>query len=260
MEGIAQALDALLRQGILPAAFIIGSIAFFIALIGTIPTGNGHNIAPIPRFFLGLFGFIFAAAGLGGTLYGIIAVTNSPSMDSGPRVVTATPMPQFTSAPVIASPTSIPSSPTIPSPIFIDTIEVLGSSNTGADFIVPNTGRYTFKFKSGGYCTYATDPGFATCLPTIWIFEGNVDFWQDDGRSLNQNAASRVIASISDCQAGNKAYCRTIADAEIQGRNSGEVRMNLTQGSKITLIGVDHREAYLDNPGQVLIDVYYLPE
>ena len=74
MEGMAQALDTLLKQGILPAAFIIGSIAFFISLIGKIPVGDGHDIPPFPRFFLGLFGFIFALAGIGGALFGIFAV------------------------------------------------------------------------------------------------------------------------------------------------------------------------------------------
>ena len=59
MDGLAQVFDALLKQGILPEAFIIGSIAFFVALIGKIPTGNdGIEIQPFPRFFLGLFGFV----------------------------------------------------------------------------------------------------------------------------------------------------------------------------------------------------------
>lgn len=156
---------------------------------------------------------------------------------------------------IAPSPTAI--LPT-PSSTFLNTIEVSGSSNSGASFTVQQTGRYTFSFKEGGYCTYGSNPGFATCLPTIWIFEGDV-VWEADGRTLNQNAASRIISPISDCGAGNGAYCNTIEDAEQWGLQSNPVNLNLTAGTTLTFIGVDHREAYLDNPGEVFIDVFYTP-
>ena len=179
------------------------------------------------------------------------------------RIVTVLPgLPTETAVPTAtATPTStsLPPSPT-PSPVLIDTIEVSGSSNTGVEFTAPQTGRYFFRFNSGGYCTHGTNPGFPTCLPTVWLFQSGIDLWEDDGRTLNQNNASRIIAPVSDCGAGRGAYCNTIAEAEAQGRNSGEVRMNLEGGSTWVLIGVDHREAYLDNPGTVFIDVFYQPE
>jgi hypothetical protein len=193
-----------------------------------------------------------------------IMLTITPNiLQPSPTNVMATATPgqiQPTAIAIIETPRVQDLPPTAISPVLIDTIEILGNSNTGEQFLVPKTGKYSFKFNSGGYCTYATDPGFATCLPTIWIFEGDAEMWQDDGRSLNQDTASRVIAPLSDCQAGRNAYCRTIEDSDIQGRNSSAVRMNLTEGSMLTLIGVDNREAYADNPGEVLIDVYYLPE
>ena len=187
----------------------------------------------------------------------LTAIATSATIGPGPS-------PSYTStssatATNVPTNTAILPSPT-PPPVLINTIEVLGSSNTGAEFTAPQTGRYFFRFDSGGYCTHGTNPGFPTCLPTVWLFQSGVDLWEDDGRTLNQNNASRIIAPVSDCGAGRGAYCNTIEEAEAQGRNSGEVRMNLEAGSTWILIGVDHREAYLDNPGTVFIDVFHQPE
>jgi hypothetical protein len=191
----------------------------------------------------------------------VTSSTISPTITLEPSVTSTLPPIATDAATATGSSTNTPRPPSsTPSPVLIETIEVLGNSNTGAQFTVPQTGRYAFRFNSGGYCTYGADPGFANYLPTIWVFENTNNFWEDDGRTLNQNIASRIIAPVSDCGAGNNAYCNTIEDAEVWGLRSSEVRMNLTEGTTLTLIGVDHREAYIDNPGQVLIDILLLPD
>lgn len=239
--------------GTVLAAIILGLASMFVQT----PTTQGTPQPIIVAIFQAIFnqdGYssVVTASTLPFSGAGTLQPTHSP--------IGVTPMRDRTST-VTYTPTSttIPPSPSA-SPVLIDTIEVLGSSNTGTEFTAPQTGRYSLKFNSGGYCTHGANPGFPTCLPTIWIFERGADLWEDDGRTLNQNNASRIIAPVSDCGAGRGAYCNTIDDAELQGLNSSEVRMNLVAGSVWILIGVDHREAYLDNPGTVFIDLFYQPE
>jgi len=105
MEGLVAALDVLLRQGILPTAFIMGSVAFFLALIGKIPVGDGHDISPIPRFFLGFFGLILALAGLGGALFGIFVVKETSSTSPTQQVNTVV---ELSQPPIIVTATTEP--------------------------------------------------------------------------------------------------------------------------------------------------------
>lgn len=183
----------------------------------------------------------------------------TPDVTLIPPTLYPTPIPPTSLPSPQPSPTSIATFTPIP-PSFFGTIEVPGASNAGEQFIASQAGTYIFRYKGGGYCVYGTDPGFANCLPTIVMFETGVPLWEDDGRTLNVDFAVRRIAALSNCNAGRGAYCNSISEAESWGLQSSEIRLRMSQGMSVTLIGIDHREAYSDNPGQVFIDVYYVPQ
>lgn len=269
MEGLAQALDALLKQGILPAAFIIGAIAFFIALIGKIPTGNGHDIPPIPRFLLGFFGFVFAFTGLGGALFGIFAVTNNPpSQEVGPVIITATPEQTSTNPrEVVIVTATLPPSPILQpthtsqtittSRTRVGTIEVLASSENGAAFTCSDSGRYQLVLEEGVYSPWREGLG-GQWRTFVYAYVNHEIVWERNQHGYI--APAPVGTSGQDMASVGRMETQTndTRDAAAQRGQSTSADIYCQSSQLIRFITMDERGAYGDNFGSVTIGIYFL--
>ncbi|MCG8376299.1 MAG: hypothetical protein MI702_07435 [Chlorobiales bacterium] len=161
-----------------------------------------------------------------------------------------------TSRPVTPEPTD-PSSPTVitstigvASKESLGVLRVLGNSNQGIQLVTESTGYHLFEYRGGAYSGWpinAEPEGRDTWLTAVRVYSGDQPTW--DGKVLTFDG---LILRIADM-----GYQSSAEEAELlaQGQN-GQVW--LEEGDVITLIAVDDREAYSDNPGQILLEWFFL--
>jgi hypothetical protein len=151
----------------------------------------------------------------------------------------------FTPVPQLEIPTSTtePQGPSIQS---LGTIRIFGNSNAGAQLEIRETGIYRFSYRSGAYATYAVGDAPAdtkTWLTAVFIYRGDQALW--DGVRLKDES---LFLRLADMKYWDSAES---AENAAQGQY---VEGQLTQGDVLTLIAVDHFDAYADNPGQVILE------
>ena len=180
-----------------------------------------------------------------------IALLNSPlrpkEVSVGPvsyEIPTSQPL---TPVPVTQSgiPTSTPE-PQGPSIQSLGTIRVFGNSNAGVQIQIPETGIYRFTYRGGAYATYAignAPPDTKTWLTAVFIFRGPQALW--DGRRIKDE---NVFLRLADMK-----YWASAEEAENAAQGQ-YVEAQLNQGDVLTLIAVDHFDAYADNPGHVVVE------
>ena len=141
----------------------------------------------------------------------------------------------------------------MPTATSIGTISVPGNSNQGTLFTASRTGRYVFKYVSGAYSTYPlnrTPPeGVLTWLADIRGFLNRPVEW--NGRAISENTDFRIVSL---------GYSTTADEAQAKAtKYSVPVSISLAQGDRLLLVAVDHKEAYNDNPGEVVLEVLFAP-
>ena len=125
-------------------------------------------------------------------------------------------------------------------------ITVFGNSNAGVQITIPETGVYRFAYRGGAYATYAigvSPSGLKTWLTSVFIFQGSHALW--DGRRIRDE---NLFLRLADMH-----YWDTAEEAESAAEGQ-YVEAQLSQGEVLTLIAVDHYDAYADNPGQVVLE------
>jgi hypothetical protein len=153
----------------------------------------------------------------------------------------------------IAVPQQLPTStrePQGPTLEDLGTLRVLGNSRQGIQIQVPKTGTYRFVYRSGAYSTYpinAAPPDTKTWLTAVVIFSGNKALW--DGERIKSEDA---LIRLADTH-----YWATAEDAEKSAQGQF-MEANFNQGDVLTLIGVDGYSAYSDNPGQIVVEWYFV--
>jgi hypothetical protein len=149
--------------------------------------------------------------------------------------------------PSIPTSTTEPQGPSIQS---LGTIRVFGNSNAGVQIEIPETGIYRFSYRSGAYSTYAignSPEGAKTWLTAVFIYRGNQALW--DGRRIKDESLFLRLADMK--------YWDSAESAENAAKGQ-YVEAQLAKGDVLTLIAVDHFDAYADNPGQVIIEWFYV--
>jgi hypothetical protein len=143
----------------------------------------------------------------------------------------------------IPTSTTEPQGPSIQS---LGTIRIFGNSNSGVQIQIPETGIYRFSYRSGTYATYAIGNAPAdtkTWLTAILIYRGDQALW--DGRRIKDESSFLRLADMKYWESAESA------ERAAQGQY---VEAQLSQGDVLTLIAVDHFDAYADNPGQVIVE------
>lgn len=139
--------------------------------------------------------------------------------------------------------TTVPQGPSLQS---LGTIRVFGNSNQGVQIQVPRSGVYRFAYQSGAYSTYPVGRApedTKTWLTAILVFRGDRAAW--DGTRIKHESAFLRLADTGYWSSSEEA------ERSAQGQY---LEAPLTEGEILTLIGVDHFDAYADNPGQVVIE------
>lgn len=202
---------------------------------------------------------VIALLGIGVGIGAVITITllNSPlrpkEVSVGPvnyEIPTSIPtsQPQTPAIRVgLPTPTTAPQGPSLQS---LGTIRVFGNSNQGVQIQVPRSGIYRFAYRSGSYSTYPAGrapENTKTWLTAIIVFRGDRALW--DGTRIKHESALLRLADTGYWSSADEA------ERSAQGQY---LETNLTEGEILTLIGVDHFDAYADNPGQVVIEWFFV--
>lgn len=145
--------------------------------------------------------------------------------------------------PRLPTATTVPQGPSLQS---LGTIRVFGNSNQGVQIQIPGSGVYRFAYRSGAYSTYPigrAPENTKTWLTAIIIFRGDRAVW--DGTRIEHESAFLRLADTGYWSSSEEA------ERSAQGQY---LEAPLTEGEILTLIGVDHFDAYADNPGQVVVE------
>jgi len=128
----------------------------------------------------------------------------------------------------------------------LGTIRVFGNSNQGIQIQIPQSGIYRFAYQGGAYATYPIGGAPAntkTWLTAVFIYRGDRALW--DGTRIKDES---LFLRLADTK-----YWASAEEAE-QSAQGQQVEAQLSEGDLLTLIGVDHFDAYADNPGQVVVE------
>lgn len=197
---------------------------------------------------LGLLGLVFVAGfALAWFLFSI--GVKVASVNIGPfDVVIPTSQPQ---TPMSIMPNQIPTSDPQGSTLeYLGALRVLGNSRQGLQIQMPKSGAYRFVYQSGAYSTYpinTSPPDVKTWLTAVLIFRGDKAEW--DGEKIKHESALIRLADTN--------YWATAGEAERSAKGQ-YMEANLNRGDVLTFIGVDDYSWYADNPGQIVIEWYFL--
>ena len=199
------------------------------------------------QIILGALALIGVGIGVGAILVFIIMQSGlkPETVSVGPvdfAVPTSQPFTPVTQ-PQIPTSTTEPQGPSIQS---LGTIRVFGNTNAGVQIQIPETGIYRFSYRSGAYSTYAIGNSPAdtkTWLTAVFIFRGDKALW--DGTRIMDESLFLRLADMNYWDSAEGA------ESAAQGQY---VEAQVNQGDVLTLIGVDHFDAYADNPGQVIVE------
>jgi hypothetical protein len=149
--------------------------------------------------------------------------------------------------PQVPTSTSAPQGPHVES---LGTLRIFGNSNQGIQIEIPKSGIYRFAYESGAYAIYpigGAPENTKTWLTAIHIYRGDRALW--DGRRIKDES---LFLRLADTK-----YWASAEEAE-QSAQGQYVEAQLNQGDVFTLIAVDHFDAYADNPGQVVIEWFFV--
>ena len=192
----------------------------------------------------GILAFMLAL--VGADKLGMINLCIGPSSCSG----VTPPANSAPSGPAVGStpgPTPVPQATTIVTDL--QTVSVAGNKVNGYQFTAGQAGTYRFQYMSGAYSVYPlgkTGPNGRPWRTAIFVYRGDRVPFHANG-DINKEAAELLLADTTD------SASKAIAEGLAQG--SSWFEMELASGETITLVAVDGRFSYGDNPGAVLIKI-----
>jgi hypothetical protein len=162
---------------------------------------------------------------------GSVAENSSPAQISTPEI------------PIIR-PTSVP--------VLIGTISVPGNLSDGTKFISTHAGVYSFKYLRGSYSPhshYQEPPsGVLTWLTAVRVFKNRPIVWNEES-----------MTGETDYRIADFGYFATDIEAEATAENALPLTIPLLAGDYLILVAVDNLSDYFDNPGEVILEVFYTP-
>lgn len=182
------------------------------------------------------------------------AANESSAISSSLPASQPTPLPQHPPTPQPIEPTSLPVAQPVPQtqPQSLGLIRIFGNSRQGEQLRVEKAGVYRFEYRSGAYAVFpegAAPNGTKTWLTAIFFFDGDRSKW--DGERIKDD---ELLLRLADTK-----YWASQAEAENSAQGQ-YVETHLNAGQVITLTAVDAQSAYADNPGQVIIEYFYVGE
>lgn len=136
-------------------------------------------------------------------------------------------------------------------PIFVETMVLPGNTNEGTKFTATQPGFYVFNYVSGSYSVLPVDeipPGMDTWRTTFYVFLNRPAEWQTNTLTYYpEYVFGRIHYTSSDAEAEKAAQGQTLT-------------VNLKKGDYLLFVPHDQKPEYSDNPGEVLINVLFVPQ
>ncbi|MDQ5826041.1 MAG: hypothetical protein M3441_17740 [Chloroflexota bacterium] len=133
-------------------------------------------------------------------------------------------------------------------PVLLKRIHVPGNSSRGTEYNVERSGRYLFRYVSGAYSTNAPDVK-DTWLTAVLIFKNNGVEW--DGERIRDEVALK----FADHQYHpSQEEAQNAAETNVE---SDILEVDYSSGDRLTFVAVDSHSYYTDNPGEVLVEIYF---
>jgi len=146
-----------------------------------------------------------------------------------------------------------PSVPVIlptPTPVLIGRLSLPGNTREGIKFSASQSGTYIFKYVSGAYSTYpegSIPSGLKTWLTAYRVFLNRSPEWN-----------GIAISDYPDFSFADYNFQSSASDAENKAQGFS-LSVHLLKGDYLIFVPVDEKPYYGDNPGEVLVDVYFTP-
>jgi hypothetical protein len=137
----------------------------------------------------------------------------------------------------------------------IERLTIPSQSTTGVTFQAPVDGFYIFEYASGGFLVYNLEQGeqcdrtsFECYSTAVVAFRGNRVLRR--GQDINANRELFHLGAV------NVGWTLDEAEEITVGQREG---VNLRAGQQITFVAADWLDAYVDNNGEIALNVYFVP-
>ena len=151
--------------------------------------------------------------------------------------------------PIIEAP-SLPQIIPSPTPAFVGTIVFSGNTSEGTKFTATQPGLYIFRYVSGAYSVYPesqTVAGQKTWLTSFRVFLNKPADWN-----------GTAITNYPDYNFADFNYFGSSNSAESAAQGYS-LTVNLLKGDYLLFVPVDGKPYYSDNPGEVTVDILFMP-
>ena len=137
-----------------------------------------------------------------------------------------------------------------PTPAKIGSLTLPGNSSEGLKFTATEAGTYTFEYVEGAYSTYpkgSNPPGVKTWLTAYRVFLNRPPEWN-----------GIAISNHPDYSFADYNFQSSASEAESKAQGFS-LSVRLLKGDYLIFVPVDEKPYYSDNPGEVIVDVYFTP-
>ncbi|NOG49618.1 MAG: hypothetical protein HND48_09380 [Chloroflexi bacterium] len=135
-------------------------------------------------------------------------------------------------------------------------LTIPSQSTTGVTFQAPVNGFYIFEYAAGGFLVYNLENGeqcdrtsFECYSTAVVAFRGNTVLRR--GQDISANRELFHLGAV------NVGWTLEEAEETTVGQRQG---VNLRAGQQITFVAADWPDAYDDNTGDILLNVYFVPK
>ena len=228
----------ILKDTPIPSILVVGGILFLL-LSFVRKVGSSIELEPTKTWLVAIIGVILLCSG--------IALSLIPAFQASlVATPTQTPLNEIAtqaSQPNSTIPTTVSSTPT---PISIETITLLGNSNEGKLFTANQSGMYILKYIDGAYSTFPVS---------------NQGLWQTSVRIYKNRPVAWEQNSIGGFDYEFAAFGEVSSKEQaMSNANGSSISIQLSQNDYIYMIAVDGKNNYADNPGEVVIEILFIPQ
>jgi len=137
----------------------------------------------------------------------------------------------------------------------IERLTIPSQSTTGVTFQAPVNGFYIFEYAAGGFLVYDLEEGeqcdltsFECYSTAVVAFRGNTV--RRIGKDINANRELFHLGAV------NVGWTLEEAEETAVGQRKG---ISLRAGQQITFVAADWLDAYVDNDGEIALNVFFVP-
>jgi hypothetical protein len=176
----------------------------------------------------------------------IVFGMSNPSVQSTATVFESQ-APALTDTPQVINTSNAPAEiASTATPASFGTITILGNSADGNLFTANQSGSYIIKYVDGAYSTFP--------ISSQKLWQTSVRIYKNRPVAWNQNAIGEFdynFLAFGEVDSKEQA---------LSNAKGSSIIINLSQNDYIYLIAVDTKNSYADNPGEVILEILFIPQ